>query len=62
MRRFEKEVLKVEVKHEDQILNTGITVPQESFDMRNFDYSSLTSDIAKEFKDSKWVVLTTPVV
>lgn len=62
MKRFEKEVLNIEAKEEEKMSLSAINAPRETFEMKNYDFSSLNNEIAQEFKDAKWVVLTTPAV
>lgn len=62
MSRLEKEVLNIEAREEEKMQLTGVQFPKETFEMRNFTHSTLDDDASKEFKDAKWVVLTTPII
>lgn len=54
--------MKIEAKEEEKMLLSGLPVPRENLTYRHFEYSSLGNDMEEEFKDAKWVVLTTPIV
>lgn len=62
MRSFEREVLNIEAKEEEKMSNSGIMIPRDTFQLKNYDYSTLNNDVKEEFKDSKWIVLTTPII
>lgn len=62
MTRLEKQVLMIETKEGENISNIGLNIPKDSFEQKNFEYSSLNLEIKEEFKNAKWVVLTNPIV
>ncbi len=62
MTRLEKEVLNIDISEEEKQAFGAISALKDTFEQKQFEYSSLSEDIEREFKNAMWIVLTTPVV
>jgi hypothetical protein len=62
MSRLEKEVLTIEARESEKFENYGLTMPKEPNQTQLFCHSSLSKDIEEEFKEAKWIVLTSPTL
>lgn len=62
MRRLEREVLNIEEKEQEKIHNSGLPLLKDTYESKIFEYSSLNMNVTEEFKEAKWVVLTSPVI
>lgn len=62
MTRLEREVVNLEAQEEEKMLLSGLPIFKDNLTFKHFEYSSLRSNIEEEFKNAKWVVLTTPIV
>jgi len=65
LNRLEKEAMTLETKEQEKFSALGVTAP--TFESRNIPHSlmchsSIADNIQDEFKEAKWVVLTSPII
>ena len=65
LNRLEKEAMTLETKEQEKFTGLGLSAP--TFESRNIPhslmcYSSIADNIEEEFKEAKWVVLTSPII
>jgi hypothetical protein len=62
--RLEKEALLLETKEQEKFLSLGLpSLPFEGRDgPKLYSHQTLTDNMEEEFKNAKWVVLTSPLI